>query len=82
MSEDNVLKKQKAKQFAAFITDVAIAMKKHKVDDLVAIFELNGEMRNTYIPLKGEEDKLFCDVSDVVNEFLQVVKGFSHKQKT
>jgi hypothetical protein len=69
--------KKKALQFAAFLTDVAQAMKKHKVEDMLCIFELNGEVRNTYIPLseKGEME-LYCKLSDGVNEWLQMV-GFS-----
>lgn len=70
------LDKKKAKDFAAFITDVAEAMKKHKVEDMLCVFELNGEVRNTYIPLseKGEM-VLFCKLSDGIHEWLQLV-GF------
>lgn len=68
---------EKAKQFSAFITDVAEAMKKHKVEDMLCVFELNGDIRNTYIPLseKGEME-LFCKLSDGIHEWLQMV-GFS-----
>jgi hypothetical protein len=68
--------KKKAKQFAAFITDVAEAMKKHKVEDMLCVFEINGDIRNTYIPLseKGEME-LYCQLSDGIHEFLQSV-GF------
>lgn len=68
--------KDKAKQFAAFITDVAEAMKKHKVEDMLCVFEINGDIRNTYIPLSEEgEMELYCQLSDGINEFLQSV-GF------
>lgn len=68
--------KKKAKDFAAFITDVAEAMKKHNVEDMLCVFELNDEIRNTYIPLseKGEME-LFCKLSDGIHEWLQLV-GF------
>jgi len=68
--------KTKARQFAAFITDVAKAMQKHKVEDMLCVFGLNGEVRNTYIPLseKGEME-LYCKLSDGINEWLQMV-GF------
>lgn len=68
--------KEKAKQFAAFITDVAEAMQKHKIEDMLCVFELNGEIRNTYIPLSEEgEMELYCQLSDGIHEFLQSV-GF------
>lgn len=69
--------KEQAKQFAAFITDVAEAMKKHKVEDMLCVFELNGDIRNTYIPLSGEgEMELYCQLSDGIHSFLQQ-HGFS-----
>jgi hypothetical protein len=68
--------KKKARQFSAFITDVAEAMKKHKVEDMLCVFELNGDIRNTYIPLSPEgEMELYCKLSDGIHEFLQSV-GF------
>lgn len=67
----------KAKQFSAFITDVAQAMRKHKVEDMLCVFDLNGETRNTYIPLSEEgEMELYCKLSDGIHEWLQAV-GFA-----
>lgn len=70
-----ITKKQKkqALQFAAFITEVAEAMKKHKVENMLCVFGLNGEIRNTYIPLseKGEHE-LYCNLSDGIHEWLQL----------
>lgn len=69
--------KKKAKDFAAFITDVAEAMKKHKVEDMLCVFELNGETRNTYIPLsENGEMELYCQLSNGIHEWLQMI-GFS-----
>lgn len=69
--------KKNAKQFAAFLTDVAEAMKKHKVEDMLCVFDMNGETRNTYIPLseKGEMN-LYCKLSDGIHEWLKMV-GFA-----
>lgn len=65
--------KEKAKQFSAFITDVAEAMKKHKVEDMLCVFGLNGEIRNTYIPLsEGGENELYCNISDGIHQWLQL----------
>ncbi len=78
MKKKQFSKKQKegAKQFAAFITEVAEAMKRHKVEDMLCVFGLNGEVRNTYIPLseKGEME-LYCKLSDGIHEWLKMV-GF------
>lgn len=61
-----------AKKFAAFITEVAEAMKKHKVDDCVCIFNMNGALRNTYIPLgEGGEKDLYCHISDAFDAWLK-----------
>lgn len=67
---------EKAKDFADFITDVARAMQKHKVGDMLCVFGLNGEIRNTYIPLseKGELP-MYCKLSDGIHEWLQKVEG-------
>lgn len=68
---------KKGKQFGAFITEVAGVMKKHKVEDMLCVFEINGEVRNTYIPLSQEgEMELYCKLSDGIHEWLQQV-GFS-----
>ena len=68
--------KRSAKQFAAFMTDVAEAMKKHGVEDMVCIFGMNDAIRNTYVPLgdKGEIP-LYCHISDAFNEWLK--QGYS-----
>lgn len=64
--------KRKAKEFAAFLTDVATAMQKHKVTDMVCIFGLNGDVRNTYLPLHEDgEHPLYCKISDAVNDWLK-----------
>jgi hypothetical protein len=69
--------KDKVKAFSAFITDVAKAMKKHKVEDMLCVFGLNGEIRNTYIPLSEEgEMELFCQLSDGIHEWLKI-NGFA-----
>lgn len=69
--------KKGAKDFAAFVTDVATAMKKHKVEDMLCVFGLNGNIRNTYIPLSAEgEMELYCKLSDGIHEWLQMV-GFA-----
>lgn len=66
--------KKQALQFAAFITDVAEAMKKHNVGDMLCVFGMNGEIRNTYIPLSEKgEDELYCKLSDGLHEWLQMV---------
>lgn len=66
--------KKKAKQFSAFITDVAEAMKKHKVENMLCLFGLNGEIRNTYIPLSEKgEDELYCNISDGIHQWLQTI---------
>jgi hypothetical protein len=52
-------------------------MSKHKVEDMLCIFEINGQMRNTYIPLSPEgEMELYCKLSDGINEWLQTI-GFA-----
>ena len=71
--------KNQARQFAAFITEVAEAMKKHKVDDMLCIFGLNGEIRNTYIPLAGEEKPMYCNLSDGIHSYLQA-GGFKRSE--
>lgn len=70
--EELEIKKKSAKKFAAFITEVAEAMKKHGVEDAVCIFGMDGAIRNTYIPLgeKGEMP-LYCHISDAFNEWLR-----------
>lgn len=72
---------RKARQFAAFITEVAETMKKHKVEDCVCIFGMNGEIRNTYIPLgeKGEHP-LYCNISDAFDVWLKQ-GGFNSRPK-
>jgi hypothetical protein len=74
MSTDNKQANKKANEFAAFVADVAEVMKKHKVEDMLCIFELNDEIRNTYIPLSEKgEDELFCNISDGIHQWLQLV---------
>lgn len=66
--------KKKAKQFSAFITDVAEVMTKHKVTDMLCVFGLNEEIRNTYIPLSEHGEKeLYCNISDGIHQWLQTV---------
>lgn len=61
---------EKKKQFQELMEDLAGVMMKHNIDNLVAIYGLNGELRNTYIPLKGEVG-LYCKISDAFDEWLK-----------
>lgn len=78
MKKTEVKTKREAKEFAAFITDVAQVMKKHKVENLLAVFELNGAIRNTYIPLEDEQE-LYCNISDGIHKWLQLHRGYAAK---
>lgn len=65
--------KKRAMEFAAFITDVAKAMQKHNVKDMLCVFGMNGDIRNTYIPLSDRgELPLYCKLSDGIHEWLQI----------
>lgn len=61
----------KHQKFIAFINDVAGVMKAHGVTDAVVIFGLNGELRNTYIPLAGAESPIYCKISDAFDDWLR-----------
>lgn len=78
--EEKQLMKE-SKQFAAFITEFAEAMKRHNVVDCLCVFGMNGDIRNTYIPLseKGEND-LYCGISDSLHSWLQA-SGFQKSGK-
>lgn len=67
--------KKSDEKFKAFMTDVALAMKKHSVTDMVCIFGMDGKIRNTYLPLNGEMD-LYCNISDGVNTWLIQTQKF------
>jgi hypothetical protein len=58
-------------KFKSFITDVAVSMKKHGITDAVVIFGLDDELRNTYIPLAGAENPLYCKISDAFDDWLR-----------
>lgn len=74
MTQEKKEELKKARQFAAFITDVAEAMMKHKIVDMLCVFGLNGDIRNTYIPLSEDgEMELYCKLSDGIHEWLQLV---------
>jgi hypothetical protein len=61
----------KAKRFGAFIDDLAGVMQKHGITDLLAYYELEGEFRNTYLPLHPDgEMPLYCFLSDATNVWM------------
>jgi len=76
---DKKLKKE-ALEFSAFITDIAEVMQKHKVSDTLVVFEMNDKVRNTYIPLDKEKE-IYCNISDGINEWLQLHRGYTKKIK-
>lgn len=64
--------KPNKKKFLLFMTEVGEVMKKHEIEDMVCIFGLNGEIRNTYIPLGEEGEKqLYCHISDAFDAWLK-----------
>jgi intergrase/recombinase len=75
MTETETEKKKKlkkgAKEFAAFITEIATVMQKHKVNHLLAVFQHNGAIRNTYIPLEDEQE-IYCNISDGIDTWLRL----------
>lgn len=56
--------------YAGFITDVVKAMNRHEIGHAVMIFGLNDQLRNAYMTTSGEEDPLYCKISDAFNEWL------------
>lgn len=61
----------KTKKYTDFLTDLAVILKKHNVKDLVVVANINGQIRNTYLPVTGVEDPLYCHISDAVNYWLK-----------
>lgn len=63
--------KDGAKRFAAFMTDLHTAMQKHKVEDLLVIFGMDKQIRNTYLTTNEEGDHpLYTNLSDAINKSL------------
>lgn len=62
--------KKTEKEFSAFIGDIVEVMGKHKVDHLLAVFSMNGYIRNSYLTMK-EEDDFYCKLSDGINAFMK-----------
>lgn len=56
--------------YQGFVIDVVKAMRKHGIDDAVIIFSLNEQLRNTYMTVTGEENPLYCKISDAFNAWL------------
>jgi hypothetical protein len=75
--KEKMTEQERAKQFQSLMEELAGVMIKHGIDNLVAIYGLNGELRNTYIPLKGEVG-LYCKISDAFDEWLKqdIVKEY------
>lgn len=61
---------KKDKKFTAFVTDLAQVMKNHEINDLLIVFPLNGQIRNTNIGLTGENE-LFSFLSDGIDAWLK-----------
>jgi hypothetical protein len=70
LTTEDKQKMKSAKKFAALMTDLASVMVKHGITDMVAIYGLDGNIRNTYLPLEGEK-QLYCNISDAFNEWLR-----------
>jgi len=62
--------KKTAKEFSAFISDIVGVMEKHKVEHLLAVFYMNGYIRNSYLYTK-DEDEFYSKLSDGINAFLK-----------
>jgi hypothetical protein len=58
-------------QYLAFIQEVGELMKKHGVTDMVVFCDFDKQFRNTYIPLSGKENPLYCHVSDAMDAWLR-----------
>lgn len=61
---------ERGEPWKLFMVDIANVMVKHGVENLVAIYSMNGNLRNTYIPLAGETP-LYCHISDALYEWLR-----------
>lgn len=66
----NRKKSSRVGTYEGFIVDVVKAMRAHGVDDAVIIFSLNEQLRNTYMTVTGEENPLYCKISDAFNAWL------------
>ena len=53
-----------------FLTEIVAVMQKNKVKDVVIIYGLNQQLNNTGLSI-GEENKLYSNISDGINEFLK-----------
>lgn len=62
----------KTKNYTAFLTEIAVVLKKYEVKDLLVVLNINGQIRNTYLPCTGVEDPLYCNLSDGIHEWLQL----------
>jgi len=57
-----------SKKFAAFMTDLYTAMQKHEVEDLLVIFGMDKQIRNTYLTTNEEGDHpIYTKLSDAIN---------------
>jgi aspartyl/asparaginyl-tRNA synthetase len=70
--------KKKVNKYTDFVTDIAKAMERHDVKNLVVICGFEKEIRNTYIAANGEED-VYSMISDLVNEWMMEA-GFPQKK--
>lgn len=64
-------RKKKDTRYMAFMQDVAAAMHKHGVSNMVCISSFDDKIRNTYLPMGNGEDPLYCHISDAMNAWLK-----------
>jgi len=68
LTQKDKTKMKNAKKFSAFMTDLYSTMQKHKVEDLLVVFGMDGQIRNTYLTTNEEGDHpLYTNLSDAIN---------------
>lgn len=69
---------KKEKQFDAFMQDLVAAMHKHKVENMLVVFCINDQIRNTCLSMKEEVAPLYANLSDGIDSYLKLNHGYKN----
>lgn len=61
---------EKARKQSEFLIDIVSVMEKHKVKDVLLVYGINGEIRNSYLFTDGENE-IYSFLSDGIDAWMK-----------
>jgi uncharacterized protein YejL (UPF0352 family) len=59
------------KEYEQFLEDIVHVMKKHKVHDLVVVFQMDENFRNAYLTAAENPHEFYTALSDNVDQWVK-----------